>query len=178
MIGIVGRQAAVLVEPQPAEAEFYRDLTVRLRAQARTATASRRLTLRSLARLAGSSPAAVAPTLAKIGWADLHERAARLTAFRKAETLVDRVRRHTDAGEKVLVFTAFRQTLDALAHRLAEADDAAAIYHGSLSRPRSRAVCRHRRLAEIGTALAQAREGYLHDRGAVDALVDGAEAGA
>ncbi|MGE5156501.1 MAG: hypothetical protein ACM3JP_03275, partial [Betaproteobacteria bacterium] len=34
-----------------------------------------------------------------------------------------------------------------------------------------------RRLAEIGTALAQAREGYLHDRDGLDALVDGAEAG-
>jgi SNF2 family DNA or RNA helicase len=124
----------VLVEPQPAEAEFYRDLTMRLRAQARGGSASRRLTLRSLARLAGSSPAAVVPTLAKVGWADLHQRAARLTDFRKAEALLDRVRRHTDAGEKVLIFTAFRQTLDALARRLAEAEIEAAVYHGSLSR--------------------------------------------
>jgi SNF2 family DNA or RNA helicase len=251
--------------------------------------------LRSLARLAGSSPAAVAPTLAKIGWADLHERAARMTEFSKAETLLHRVRRHTDAGEKVLIFTAFRQTLDALAHRLGEAHVEAAIYHGSLSRSdKQRAIedfaagtqvllstesagegrnlqfChaminvdlpwnpmqieqrlgrlhrvgqKHdvlltnlfargtieqrmlhvleskinlfelvvgeldmilgrvhddydfeasvfdafvssaddeefdRRLAEIGRALAQAREGYLQDRDAVDGLVDGAEAG-
>src|SRR5206468_2756770 len=34
------------------------------------------------------------------------------------------------------------------------------------------------RLAEIGMALAQAREGYLEDRDAVDALVESAEIGA
>jgi len=124
----------VLVEPSPEEVEFYRDLTARLRVEARAATAKQRLTLRSIARLAGSSPVAVGPTLAKVGWSQLSERAARLTGFRKADVLLDRVRRHTEAGEKVLVFTAFRQTLDTLTRRVAGAEISAATYHGSLSR--------------------------------------------
>jgi SNF2 family DNA or RNA helicase len=124
----------VLVEPNGDEIEFYRDLTFRLRAQARHASPRQRLTLRSIARLAGSSPVAVAPTLHKVGWADLGDRAGDLTGFRKADVLLQRVRRHTEAGEKVLVFTAFRQTLDALTQRLADDGIAAAVYHGSLSR--------------------------------------------
>ena len=58
------------VEPSGAERGWYSDLTARVRAEGRAATPSRRLTLRSVAKLAGSSPAAAAPTLAKIGWDD------------------------------------------------------------------------------------------------------------
>jgi SNF2 family DNA or RNA helicase len=124
----------VLVEPDGDEIEFYRDLTVRLRAEARAAAPRQRLTLRSIARLAGSSPVAVAPTLSKFGWTDLGERAVCLTGFRKADVLVQRLQRHVGAGEKVLVFSAFRQTLDALTRRLADEGIRAAVYHGSLSR--------------------------------------------
>jgi len=124
----------VLVEPDGDEIEFYRDLTVRLRAHARAAVPRQRLTLRSIARLAGSSPVAVAPTLRKFGWTDLGERAACLTGFRKAEVLARRLLRHVGAGEKVLVFSAFRQTLDALTRRMADEGIRAAVYHGSLSR--------------------------------------------
>jgi SNF2 family DNA or RNA helicase len=124
----------VLVEPDGDEVEFYRDLTVRLRAEARAANPRQRLTLRSIARLAGSSAVAVAPTLRKVGWTDLGERAACLTGFRKADVLLRRLRRHVEAGEKVLVFSAYRQTLDALARRLAGDGIPADVYHGSLSR--------------------------------------------
>jgi Superfamily II DNA/RNA helicases, SNF2 family len=72
--------------------------------------------------------------LRKIGWTELAERAACLTDFRKADILLQRVRRHVDAGEKVLVFSAFRQTLDALVQRMADGGISAAVYHGSLSR--------------------------------------------
>ncbi|HZM82112.1 MAG TPA: C-terminal helicase domain-containing protein, partial [Candidatus Limnocylindrales bacterium] len=111
-----------------------RDLAVQLRTAARSASAKQRLTLRSIARLAGSSPVAVGPTLDKAGWSDLADRAARMTGFRKADVFLDRVHRHIEAGEKVLVFTAFRQTLDAIAQRTAEAGVKATVYHGSLNR--------------------------------------------
>jgi len=124
----------VLVEPSAEESEFYRDLAVQLRTAARSASAKQRLTLRSIARLAGSSPVAVGPTLDKAGWSDLADRAARMTGFRKADVFLDRVHRHIEAGEKVLVFTAFRQTLDAIAQRTAEAGVKATVYHGSLNR--------------------------------------------
>lgn len=65
----------VLVTPGDDEHALYTDLTARIRAEGRDAPPSRRLTLRSLARLAGSSPAALSPTLDKIGWDDLARRA-------------------------------------------------------------------------------------------------------
>src|ERR1019366_6671446 len=60
------------------DAGLYADLTGRIRAAAAGAKPSMLMTLRALARLAGSSPAAAAPTLTKIGWDDLAGRAARL----------------------------------------------------------------------------------------------------
>jgi SNF2 family DNA or RNA helicase len=92
------------------------------------------LTLRSLTRLAGSGPAAVAPTLDKVGWTDLAERAREIRSPGKTGELLARLRRHVERGEKVLVFTAFRHTLDALAADLSGAGIPAACYHGSLSR--------------------------------------------
>ena len=76
------------VEPSGAEREWYCELTARVRAEGRTATPARRLTLRSVAKLAGSSPAAAAPTLAKIGWDDLAGRAAALAAPAKTAVLL------------------------------------------------------------------------------------------
>ncbi|WP_371105983.1 MULTISPECIES: helicase-related protein [Streptomyces] len=52
----------------------------------------------------------------------------------KAELLLERLRRHYQHGEKVLVFTAFRQTLDTRTARLEREGVPAAVYHGSLSR--------------------------------------------
>jgi SNF2 family DNA or RNA helicase len=124
----------VLVTPSDAEVSLYRELTGRIRAEARTAGSSRLLTLRSLARLAGSSPAAVAPTLAKVGWDDLAGRAQAIRRSEKARVLVERLRPCLERGEKVLVFTAFRQTLEALAGELDAAGLPAASYHGSLTR--------------------------------------------
>jgi len=122
------------VEPSGAEREWYSDLTARVRAEGRTAASARRLTMRSVAKLAGSSPAAAAPTLAKIGWDDLAARARSLTAPAKTAVLIDQLRKHAASQDKVLVFTAFRQTLDQIAGRVAAAGIPAAIYHGSLPR--------------------------------------------
>src|SRR5689334_18373651 len=124
----------VLVTPGDDERELYRRITDRIRREGRVATATRRLTLRSLTRLVGSSPAAVAPTLEKVGWADLAVRAREIKHPRKTGELLARLHRHVERGEKVLVSTAFRHTLDALAVELANARISARCYHGNLSR--------------------------------------------
>lgn len=132
----------VAVTPAPAEAELYADLTARIRQHGREATPATRLTLRSLARLAGSGPAAVAPTLAKVGWHDLAARAESLagSGSEKVAVLLRLLRPHIERGEKVLVFTGFRQTLDRLAEQVAAAGIDAATYHGSLPRAQKEAA--------------------------------------
>ncbi|MGB6454673.1 MAG: DEAD/DEAH box helicase [Streptosporangiaceae bacterium] len=122
----------VLVVPSEPEETLYADIGARIRREAQGATQAHKLTLRSLARQAGSSPAAAAPTLAKIGWRDLADRAGSITAFSKLTALATLLRRHSP--EKILVFTAFRQTQQALARELSARDIRFAIYHGSLSR--------------------------------------------
>jgi SNF2 family DNA or RNA helicase len=130
----------VLVTPCADEQAVYTELTTRIREEARDAAPSRRLALRSLTRLAGSSPAAAAPTLDKIGWPDLAGRARAVRRPRKVDELLSRLRTHVGRGEKVLVFTAFRHTLDALVVEVASAGIPAAVYHGSLSRREKDAV--------------------------------------
>jgi SNF2 family DNA or RNA helicase len=122
----------VVVTPSPEETALYAGIAKRIREEARDAPQSRRLTLRSLARLAGSSPAAVAPTLVKVGWEDLGQQAAAVAGTSKFAELAARLR--GAVPEKVLVFTAFRQTLNALASELSNQGIPAAVYHGSLAR--------------------------------------------
>ena len=129
------------VVPGAEEARFYTDLAAKIRtvAQAVRAGDGRNGTeslmgLRTAARLAGSLPAAAAPTLRKLGWTGLAEQAAAISWPAKVDELIALLLRHARAGEKVLVFTAFRQTLDRLAPRVADAGLRAAVYHGSLSR--------------------------------------------
>jgi SNF2 family DNA or RNA helicase len=124
----------VLITPCDAERSCYGDITARIRDAARSAGPTQLLTLRSLTRLAGSSPAAVAPTLDKIGWSDLAARARQIPRTRKTDELLARLHAHVARGEKVLVFTAFRHTLDAITAEVAAAGIPAARYHGSLSR--------------------------------------------
>jgi SNF2 family DNA or RNA helicase len=108
----------VLVAPPEEEAAFYSALLRRIRAEARDAPHSHRFTLRSLAKLAGSSPAAAAPTLAKIGWDDLASAAQSVQRHEKTAELLRRLKPFVERDEKVLVFTAYRQTLDSLAQAL------------------------------------------------------------
>jgi SNF2 family DNA or RNA helicase len=148
------------VEPSGAERDWYSDLTARVRAEGRAATPSRRLTLRSVAKLAGSSPAAAAPTLAKIGWDDLAARAGALGAPAKTAVLLDQLSRFARSGEKVLVFTAFRQTLDQMAGYLATAGIPAVIYHGSLPRAdKERTIAAFRDEASVLLSTESAGEG-------------------
>jgi SNF2 family DNA or RNA helicase len=122
----------LLLDPPPAERDWYADLGDRIRKEGREAVPARRLTLRSIARLAGSSPAAAGTALRKAAWDDLADRAEALPDWPKAAVLLDQLSRHP--GEKVLVFTAFRHTLDKLADVVSAAGIPAAVYHGSLPR--------------------------------------------
>jgi len=124
----------VLVPPAEDEASLYADVVRRIRAEAATASPSRLLSLRQVTRLAGSSPIAAGPALERAGWPDLAARAQEIRSTEKLRALVERVRQVVDAGEKVLVFTAFRQTLDLLTHMVTAAGLPFAVYHGSLSR--------------------------------------------
>ena len=119
--------------PDP-EAHVYAEVAERIRVQGRGATPAARMSLRSLARLAGSSPAALAPGLVRAGWHDLAARAEAITRSRKEEVLVERVGRHLERGEKVIVFTAFRPTLERLATALEGAGVQVMRYHGGLAR--------------------------------------------
>ncbi len=130
-----GRLARTLsVEPGPDEAALYRQVGHRVRAEGADASSQRRVALRAALRLAGSSPRAVAPTLAKLGWDDLSRRAETVTGTRKAEVLLELLERHRAAGEKVVVFTGYRDTLAHLDDVLADASIDAAVYHGGLTR--------------------------------------------
>ncbi|MEX2290468.1 MAG: SNF2-related protein [Mycobacteriales bacterium] len=124
----------VRVPADEQEQTLYDDIVTRVRVEAREAPPSRRLALRTVAQLAGSSPAAVAPTLARLGWDDLARCASDVTSTQKSRVLLGLLRRHLDRGEKVVVFTAYRQTLALLEDALAEAGVPAAVYHGALSR--------------------------------------------
>lgn len=122
------------VQPGPQEEALYAAVSERVRSEGRSAPTSRQLALLSAQRLAGSSPAVLHPTLSKIGWPDLAQQAEALGMTAKAQTLVELLRRHGAEGEKVVVFTAFRQTLDYLAGILAAGGLAPAVYHGGLAR--------------------------------------------
>ncbi|MFI9566548.1 DEAD/DEAH box helicase [Streptomyces rishiriensis] len=150
----------VLVAPSQEEAELYVGIAARIRAEAKGASSARLLTLRGLTRLAGSSPQAAAPALAKAGWPDLAALAREIEGSTKADLLLERLRRHTGQGEKVLVFTAFRQTLDTLATRLEREGVSAAVYHGSLSRrAKEAAVAAFRDQAPVLLSTESAGEG-------------------
>lgn len=130
----------VRVAPSAEEAELYRVVSDRVREQARGAAPARALALRSVQRLAGSSPWALGPGLEKLGWADLAARAAGVPVTRKAAALLEILRRHRDRGEKVVVFTAFRRTLALLDDLLAGHGLPAVAYHGGLPRGRKDAA--------------------------------------
>src|SRR4029079_1869127 len=123
----------ILVTPGIDEAGLYADIVRRVRGAA-TGSGRTRLALRGLPRLAGSSPAAAAPTLAKLEWDDLAERARTIREPDKVRVLVELLRRHIARGEKVLVFTGFRQTLEVLVAAVERAGLPSASYHGSLTR--------------------------------------------
>jgi SNF2 family DNA or RNA helicase len=128
-----------LVAPGIDEAGLYADIVRRVRAAA-VESGRGRLALRGLTRLAGSSPAAAAATLERLGWHDLAGRARAVPEPDKVRVLVELLRRHGSRGEKVLVFTGFRQTLDVLVGAVERAGLSSAVYHGSLTRAEKEAA--------------------------------------
>jgi SNF2 family DNA or RNA helicase len=125
------------VGPRPGEAELYQAVSARVRREARQAAPVRTLALGVVQRMAGSSPAALAPTLERMGWDDLAGKAAALATSAttaKSAVLAEILSRHHEQGEKVIVFTGFRASLDHLAAVAAAAGIPAAVYHGSLPR--------------------------------------------
>lgn len=124
----------IAVTPRAEEEDLYRDISEQVRQVGRDATPSQSLALLAAQRLAGSGPGAAAAVLTKLGWEALAGRAAALGPTEKARTLLKVLRRHLEIGEKVIVFTAFRQTLDHLAALAREEGIKPVVYHGSLSR--------------------------------------------
>src|SRR6266571_216354 len=97
------------VQPGLEEAELYESVSDRIRAAGRGAAPARKLALRSVQRLAGSSPWALAPSLEKAGWPDLARLADKIDRTEKGRVLVELLRRHhgtgDGTGDKVVVFT-------------------------------------------------------------------------
>ncbi len=148
------------VMPQPDEADLYRRVADRVRAEGRGATPARAMALRSVAKLAGSSPAALVGGLNKQGWSDLAEDARRLPATEKAAALLEVLARHRDRDEKVVVFTAFRRTLEFLDDLLGSSGMAVARYHGSLGRrAKEAAISSFREEAQVLLTTEAAGEG-------------------
>lgn len=125
----------VLLTSDRAEDDMYAELAERIRIEAKGASAARRMSLRSVARQAGSLPVAAAPTLAKLGWTDLAAAAEAINQPAKLRWLITKLGEYAARDEKVLVFTAFRQTLAAVSESVRAAGIDAAVYHGSMPRP-------------------------------------------
>lgn len=124
----------IRINPCHDEAELYLLVTERVRRAAKQASGAGRFALRHVQRLAGSSPAMLAPILESMGWTDLAQCSRRLTGTDKERVLLELLQRHLQRGEKVAVFTAFRQTLSQLTEIVDRTGIDAAVYHGSLPR--------------------------------------------
>lgn len=122
------------IAPNDDERRLYRDVTERVREEARIASPSAALGLRALLRLAGSHPGLLTERLRQRGWPELADRSAGLVRPRKAEVLLDLLQEEVGRREKVAVFTAFRETLEFLVREALRAGLPIASYHGGLSR--------------------------------------------
>ncbi|MDQ3885970.1 MAG: DEAD/DEAH box helicase [Actinomycetota bacterium] len=149
----------VRVVPTPDEAALYTQLGTRIREAASSASTSTLLALRHTARLAGSGPIALAPALTKLGWHELATDAAAVTSG-KERPLLELLDRRASRGEKVVVFSAFRRTVEHLAAVIESAGLAPAVYHGGLSRrAKDQAVCDFSSHADVLVTTEAAGEG-------------------
>jgi SNF2 family DNA or RNA helicase len=131
--------STVAVEPSEAERELYEATVSLLRANATDPKA--RMVTSTLLLEAGSSPAALRGTLARMGAGDKHsvplrEGAARLAGLlervegsRKLDALLEIVRANEG---RVLVFTRFRETLEHIAAGLRSRGIDPALFHGGM----------------------------------------------
>jgi SNF2 family DNA or RNA helicase len=120
--------------PHPEEAALYGDVSARVRAEGRQATPSRLMALQAAQRMAGSGPVALRGPLSKLGWHDLAGRAEAVGQTTKDAAILVLLDRHLAAGEKVVVFTSFRATLEHLRRLLDGHGVPAVTYHGGLPR--------------------------------------------
>jgi SNF2 family DNA or RNA helicase len=133
----------IRIAPRAEEAQFYADVSERIRERAAHAPPSALLALRNAQRLAGSNPAALTASLERLGWTDLAERAKRASVpSEKARVFCEVIRRQCAGGGKVVVFTAFRETLRHLEELTASLPFPAVAYHGSLGRQEKNDVMR------------------------------------
>jgi SNF2 family DNA or RNA helicase len=122
------------VQPSAAEAALYREIAERVRIEGRQTGPGRSMALRTVLRLAGSSPRTVAATLDRLGWSDLAEVARSISTCAKTSALGALVQRHVAAGEKVIIFTSFRETMAQLVATVDLLGLPLAVYHGGLDR--------------------------------------------
>lgn len=130
------------IAPAADEMRLYELVSERVRERGRTASPTENLALRLVQRAAGSSPAALAASLEALGWCDLAPQAAAISITEKARVLVELLQRHLGREEKVVVFTAFRHTLDFLGALTGNNGIPHAVYHGSLSHNAKEAAIR------------------------------------
>ena len=135
------------------EQDLYRDVSAFVRQLYQDeAGGARRLALDTLQRQIGSSPVAALQTLTNLAkhanWKPhrnvlrtLAEQAAAASQWAKAEALQKLVQ--TAGQEKLIIFTHFRATLDALAARLRDMEVDFAPYHGGLTTAQKDAAIRH-----------------------------------
>ena len=121
------------VQAAPGELELYTQVSNHVRATGQGAAPAERMSLRSLQRLAGSSPDALARSLERMEHPPTAV-AGELPRTAKLNALLGILQRHLYQNEKVVVFTGFRATLEMLAAALDDAGVDAALYHGGLGR--------------------------------------------
>ena len=129
------------VPPGAQEASLYEAVSQRVRDTARDASQADKFALRAIQRAAGSSPRALRANLERRRWDDLAAHAASIETVQKAAVLFELIDRHRRRDEKVIVFTAFRPTLEMLAE-LAAPRMPVAVYHGGLDRKQKVATIR------------------------------------
>ena len=156
------RAHTIRLTPTPAEQALYRDVSgfVRRALTEEGNKGARKLTLSILQREIGSSPMAVVPTLYKLAgqktWQQerpqlmqLVEQAGAITDWAKADALQKLIQ--SSGQDKLLIFTHFQSTLDALAERLTAMGVDFIPYHGGLTTQQKDAAIR--RFEEEGQIL-------------------------
>jgi SNF2 family DNA or RNA helicase len=167
----------LVVEPTPAEQALYQAIVEEVRRRA-TAPAATRRSLRFLMEAAGSSPHAALHSLLRPGASETEEppapqdaagappgasrlvelaRAAAALPSRKTERLLEVLAQGQD---KVVVFSRFKATLQALAQALEERHVGFVTFHGGMSGPeKDQAVQRFREQARVLLATEVGGEG-------------------
>jgi len=123
------RARTLRVQPEGAEKSLLEQVQQLIHQAFQSGQLSRK-SIQTLQLEAGSSPAALAGTLAKIGQTDLAAQASRLRLGAKADATAQLVRK---IGEPILIFSRYRATLDGLQSLLQDQGVKVFLFHGGLS---------------------------------------------